>query len=104
MLRQCPPAVTAQVGEQQRIAVDLVDHAVLVGDPARPETGQRVPQRLGFADARERFPPGLVDRLVDALDDSSVVLFPVQAIVPCFGGKDELHSTEFRSTPLPAFN
>jgi hypothetical protein len=44
----------AAPGDGNTIVLNAIDHSVLVVDPARPETGEPVPQRFRLANALER--------------------------------------------------
>jgi hypothetical protein len=44
----------AAPGDGNTIVLNAIDHSLLVVDPARPETGEPVPQRFRLANALER--------------------------------------------------
>ena len=51
--------------DDEVVAIDEVDEAVLLGDPTRPRPGQHVPQRFGFADSGGRVAQRVVEEAVD---------------------------------------
>jgi hypothetical protein len=46
--------VVAALGDGNAVLVNAIDQSVLVVDPARPETGELMPQRFRLANALER--------------------------------------------------
>ena len=94
--------VKSKLGQKQRPAFNLVNHAVFIIDAPRPESRQGMLERLGLPDPGEGFPFDFSDQLVNPLDHPLVVLLPVQVVIPGFVSKDQLHFASFRSTPLPA--
>src|SRR5450756_34894 len=93
-------------GDADLVACDLVDEAVLVGDPPRPVPVQAVLERLGFADPLVRGPTGgaagdVLEQFVDPLDDASVLGLPVQVIGPGVGVPDVPHPASSCSAPAP---
>src|SRR5574338_605739 len=94
--------VVAKLRNQQRIPIDPINHAMLIGDAAGPEARQGMFQWFGLADAGEGFALDLAEEVVDALDHPLVLLLPVEVILPGRVGEDESHSASSRSTPWPA--
>ena len=94
--------VMSKLTKKQRATFDFVDHAVLVFDAPRPETRQRVLQRLGFAHPGKRVTLHLIDQLVDPFNDFRVSLWPVQIVFPGVVSKNQLHFASFLATPFPA--
>lgn len=83
--------VIAQLRDQLRVPLDLMDHAMLADDPMRPKAGQGMYQRFGLADIGEWFALGFADQLVTALDHALVLYLPVRVVFPGLVREDELH-------------
>ena len=64
------------------IAFDLVHQTMFWIDPARPVSGEIVPQRLGFPETLVLVPLDILDERVDALERSLAGPLPIQVVFP----------------------
>jgi len=87
------------LSEKDCVFSRTVDNAVLVIDAPRPVTGKPVFKRL--AGTRERGSHNLMNEAVDALEHVSVSRLPVEVVLPCMLGKDQLHLASLRTLPPP---
>ncbi|GAB47568.1 hypothetical protein MOPEL_021_00030 [Mobilicoccus pelagius NBRC 104925] len=87
--------------DDEVVAVDEVDEAVLLGDPTGPCPGQHVAQGLGLADAGGRVAQRVVDEPVDPRETLPVRRQSAGVVVRAVGGEDELHGSRSCSTRMP---
>lgn len=92
----------AQLGNQQAVAIHLVDHSMFFVDPPRPEAGKGVPERLRFAGPFEWGPAGFLDQDMDALEQLSIGGLPMEVVLSGLFREDQSHSARTWSWPRPA--
>lgn len=66
-----------QLSDENLIANFLVNDSVLGSDPSRPETLERMLERLRFANAAVRISHDIFDQFMNARDHLRVVPLPV---------------------------
>lgn len=90
-----------QLGYKDGIFGRTVDYSVLIIDSPRPVTGKSVFKRFRLAGACEGIVHNFMYKPVDAFEHLPVGLLPVEVILPCILGKDQLHSASLRALPPP---
>ena len=86
--------VVAELGDQEAVAVHLVDHAVFVIDASRPVAREGMTEGFGLADSVKGGAAGLLDEKVDPLGQLGVCSVPVQVMLlsfPCVQAVDGVH-------------
>jgi len=94
--------VIAKLGDEERVAFDLVDQAVLVINTTRPISRQTVLERLGLTDTGERRTLNVPNEVVNSPEGFAIGPLPVEVILPSVLGEDQPHSRSSCSTPPPA--
>lgn len=77
---------------------------MFVGDSTRTKAREGVLEGFRFAHAGEGLALGFANQFVDTINHPSILLLPIQVILPSFICENEPHLFSFRSTPLPLFN
>jgi|TARA_R100000935_G_C2827035_1_gene162888 hypothetical protein len=80
--------VIPELGDEQSVIRDLVNHSVFFVDSPRPVTSQAVFERLRFTDTFKRFSLGLFNQLVDSVKDLFVGFLPVKIVFPGVFGEE----------------
>jgi len=86
-----------KLDDHQITALDEVNHAVLFGDPARPSALQHVLERLRFSEALIGVAEGILDQLIDALEDCPVLSQPPLVFTPGMSRERQSHDANFRT-------
>ena len=94
--------VVAELCEENRLSIDLIDEPGLVGYTPGPIAGQAMLKRFGFSNSLEWRTFYVLDKCVDPLEDFSVGSLPIEIVLPGMLGEDELHSASSCSVPPPA--
>jgi hypothetical protein len=80
--------VVAQLSEEKGVPLHLVDHPMLIRDSTRPKACEGMFEWFGLAQASEWLALRFTNQFVDALNHPSVLLLPVQVILPYFIRED----------------
>jgi hypothetical protein len=92
-LNKCVKSVVVpELGNEQGVIRDLVNDAVFFVNSSGPVTSEAVFEGFRFAHSLEWFSFGLLDKLVDSVQDFFVGFLPVQIVFPSVLGEDEFHS------------
>src|SRR6516164_8415602 len=85
------------------VGLHFVDQSMLVVDSSGPTAGEAPLERFGFADSVKRRAKNIVDKLIDSLEQLTVILLKPQIIVPGGWRKGQIHAgRNFRFWPFPA--
>lgn len=83
--------VVAGLEDDEVVAIDEVNEAVLLGDSSRPGSLKDMLERLGLPDALARMPQRIFDQSIDSLHHRPVGLLPGDVVLPPAGGEDHPH-------------
>lgn len=73
----------AQLSDLKAVAVDPIDHAMLVRYTARPKARKGMFERFGLAHTGKGLALRLTNQLVDPLHHAPVLLLPIKIVFPC---------------------
>jgi hypothetical protein len=80
--------VIPELGDEQSIIRDFVNHSLLFVDSSRPVTSEAVFERLRLTDTSKRFSFSLFDQLIDSIEYLFVGFLPVQIVFPGVLGEE----------------
>jgi len=95
--------VETALRDLQHAGLDVVDQAMLAGDPSRPKTPQIALQRLRFAQSSKRMALNVFDQRVDLVAHANIGTRPVEIILPGTRCPDYSHRMSLCWRPRPAF-
>lgn len=102
-LKRLFSVVITKLHNQQFARHDLIHHAVLACDSARPATLKRVPEWLRLPNASPRIAERILNQMVNAATEARISFLPIQVIVPTLRRKSDVHSSSsiFLRSTLP---
>ena len=92
----------SELSKKKAVAFNPIHHSMFISYAPRPESGECMLQWLRLPNTRKWFSFDLLNQLINPFDHLSVLLLPIEVVIPSFVRKDELHFTRVRSVPLPS--
>jgi hypothetical protein len=83
------------------IFVNFIDKSVFIGNSPGPVARKGMFQWFRLANTFKGIPFGLINKGIDTEENFFIGFLPIEIVLPCVVGEDELHSTSSFSVPFP---